>query len=261
MSEHLLSTSFGDVPVTVDESGEGKPVLLLHGGAGPVSVSGLAESLAGRGHRVLTPVHPGFGGTARPEKLDSMQRLAEVYARLLEELELGNVTVIGSSIGGWVAAELALAAPERLEALVLLDAVGLDSAEHPVADFFSLTFDQVVDLSYADPDAYRIDLSALPDEQKRIAAGNRDALRVYGGASMADPSLKGRLADVSTPTLVVWGEADRMATPAYGREYAGAIPGSGFRVIERAGHLPQIEAPGALLEAFEEFAAGEVSGV
>ncbi|MEU9021918.1 alpha/beta hydrolase [Actinomadura sp. NPDC048394] len=254
MSEHVLSTPFGDVSLTIDESGEGRPVLLLHGGAGPVSVSGFAELLARRGNRVLTPVHPGFGGTARPEKLDSVRGLAEVYARLLEEWEIENATVIGSSVGGWVAAELALAAPERLAGLVLLDAVGLESAEHPVADFFSLTFDQVVDLSYADPDAYRIDLSALPDEQKRIAAGNRDALRVYGGESMADPSLKGRLAAVSTPTLVVWGEADRMVTPAYGREYADAIPGAGFRVIERAGHLPQIEAPDALLAVFEEFA-------
>ncbi|MVZ98815.1 alpha/beta fold hydrolase [Actinomadura sp. LD22] len=258
MPEYLQSTSFGDVPLTVDESGEGKPVLLLHGGAGPVSVSGFAGMLAGRGRRVLTPVHPGFGGTARPEGLDSVRGLAEVYARLLEDLEVENATVIGSSVGGWVAAELALAAPERLEALVLLDAVGLESAEHPVADFFSLTFDQVVDLSYANPDAFRIDLSALPDEQKRIAAGNRDALRVYGGESMADPSLKERLAAVSTPALVVWGEADRMVTPAYGREYADAIPGAGFHVIERAGHLPQIEAPGVLLALVEEFAEAAV---
>ncbi|GAA2144207.1 alpha/beta fold hydrolase [Actinomadura napierensis] len=244
--------SLGDVPLTVAERGEGDPVLLLHGGAGPDSVSGFAELLAGS-RRTLTPVHPGFGGTPRPERLDSIRELAEVYARLLAELDLEKVTVVGSSIGGWIAAELALVAGERMKALVLLDAAGLESAEHPAADFFSLAFDQVIELSYADPDAHRVDLSALTDEQKRIAAGNREALSVYGGASMSDPTLKERLAGVSVPTLVVWGEADRMMTPDYGREFAGAIPGARFHMVEHAGHLPQIEAPGALLEVFEEF--------
>ncbi|MDL4814494.1 alpha/beta fold hydrolase [Actinomadura opuntiae] len=253
MSEYLLSTSLGDVPLTVNESGKGKPVLLLHGGAGHNSVSGFAELLAGRSRRTFVPVHPGFGGTPRPAKLDSIRALADLYARLLEELALENVTVIGSSIGGWIAAELALVAAGRLEALVLLDAAGLDSAEHPAADFFSLPFDQVIELSYADPDAYRVDLSTLTGEQRAIAAGNRDALLAYGGESMADPSLKDRLAAISTPTLVLWGEADRMMTPEYGREYARAIPGSRFHIVERAGHLPQIEAPGAVLELFEEF--------
>ncbi|WP_216858066.1 alpha/beta fold hydrolase [Actinomadura verrucosospora] len=238
----------------MEEKGEGKPVLLLHGGAGPDSVRGFAGLLAARGWRTFTPVHPGFGGTPGPEKLDSVRGLAEVYARLLDEPALENATVIGSSVGGWIAAELALAAAGRTGPLVLLDAVGLASAEHPVADFFSLTLDQVAELSYADPDAHRIDLSAMSDEQKRIAAGNRESLLVYGGESMADPSLKERLAAISVPALVVWGEADRMVTPEYGREYADAIPGAVFHVIRQAGHLPQIEAPDALLGLLEEFA-------
>lgn len=255
MTTHTVSMPFGDVPVTVKWNGEGDPVLLLHGGAGDQSVAGFAGLLAERSRRTLVPVHPGFGGTPRPEGLDSIRTLAEVYGRLLDELDLRRVTVIGSSIGGWVAAELALVAGERLAALVLLDAAGLDSAEHPVADFFSLTLDEVADLSYADPDAHRIDLSAMTGEQKRIGAGNRDALRVYGGTTMADPSLRERLADITVPTLVVWGEADRMMTPEYGREYAAAIPGARFHVLPKAGHLPQIEAPGALLALVEEFTA------
>ena len=251
---YALSTSFGDVPVTVTERGEGVPVLLLHGGAGPDSVAGFADLLAARlPFRVLTPVNPGFAGTERPEWLDSVTKLAEVYRGLLSELGLTGVTVAGSSIGGWVAAELGLAAADRVARLVLIDPAGLDSADHPIADFFSLTLDQVTDLSWADPDAHRINLAALTDAQRAIAAGNRTALLAYGGQSMADPHLAARLSGITIPTLVVWGEADRMVTPAYGKEYAAAIPGASFRLLPRAGHLPQIETPETVLSLFAEF--------
>ncbi|WP_433175505.1 alpha/beta fold hydrolase [Actinoallomurus sp. CA-150999] len=254
MTTYTLSTSFGDIPLTVPERGQGRPVLLLHGGAGPNSVAGFADLMAARSPlRVLTPVNPGFGGTPRPDGLDSIRRLGELYRDLLDHLDLLDVTVIGSSIGGWAAAEVALCASERVERLILVDAVGLDSAEHPVADFFSLTLDQVADFSYANPDAYRIDLGALTDEQKAVTAGNRAALQAYGGRSMSDPSLAARLAGVTAPTLVVWGEADRIATPAYGKEYAAAIPGAAFHLMPDAGHLPQIETPEALLTIVDRF--------
>jgi len=251
---YTLPTAFGDIPVTVTERGQGSPVLLLHGGAGPDSVAGFADLLATRHTlRALTPINPGFSGTPRPEWLDSVRKLAEVYRDLLDHLDLADVTVVGSSIGGWAAAELALAASERVGRLILLDAGGLDSAEHPAADFFSLTLDQVIDLSYANPDAHRIDLSAMTDAQKAVAAGNRAALLTYGGPSMADPELAQRLAGITVPTLVIWGEADRMMTPAYGKQYAAAIPSAEFYLMPNAGHLPQIEAPDALLALFEQF--------
>src|SRR5215468_1316846 len=253
-STFTLPTSFGDVPVTVTERGQGAPVLLLHGGAGPDSVAGFADLLAARCPvLVLTPEKPKFGCTPRPAQLDSVRKLAEGYRILLDRLGLTRVTVMGSSVGGWVASELTLIARERAGRLILLDAAGLDSAEHPAADFFSLTLDQVVDLSYADPGAHRIDLSAMTDAEKTIAAGNRAALLTYGGRSMTDPELAQRLAGIAVPTLVVWGEADQMMTPGYGKQYAAAIPGAEFYLMPGAGHLPQIEAADALLALFEQF--------
>ena len=249
-----LRTPFGEVPVTVTECGQGTPILLLHGGAGPDSVAGFAGLLAERYPvRALTPVSPGFGGTPRPAELDSVRKLADVYRHLLDRLELTGVTVLGSSIGGWAAAELALTGSHRISRLILVDPAGLDSAEHPVADFFSLTLDQVFDLSYANPDAYRIDVSSLTDPQKAIAAGNRAALLTYAGRSMADPGLAPRLAGITVPTLVVWGAADRMVTPAYGKEFAAAIPGAEFHILPGTGHLPQIETPEALLALVARF--------
>ena len=249
---YQVPTSFGEIPVTVTQRGQGRPVLLLHGGAGLDSVAGFAALLAGRlPAQVLTPVHPGFGGTPRPAALDSPRKLGELYRNLLGQLGLTGVTMVGSSVGGWIAVEAALAAPDRIARLILLDAVGLDSASHPVADYFSMTLDQVFDVSFAHPDRYRIDPATLTDEQRAVAAGNRAALEVYGGRSMADPGLAARLAGITVPTLVVWGEADQMVTPAYGQEFAAAIPGATFRVLPGAGHLPQIEAPEAVLSTVQ----------
>ena len=250
----------GSVPVTVTELGAGRPVLLLHGGAGPQSVAGFADLLAAREPaRVLVPTHPGFGGTPRPEGLagdgHSIRALARVYAGLLDELGLSGVTVIGNSIGGWIAAEIALLASPRVAAVILVDAAGLALPDHPAADFFSLTMDQVAELSYYRPDAFRLDVEHMPEAAKAAMAGNRAALAQYGGPLMADPGLLDRLPDVTVPVLVIWGEADRMFPVEHGRAYAKAIPGARFVLIPEAGHLPQLEAPERLLAAIAEFTA------
>jgi len=236
--------AIGEVEVNYTERGNGHPVLLLHGGAGPQSVIGFADLLAATdGVRVITPTHPGFDGTPRPASLHSMAGLAAVYSRLLDELDLENVTVIGNSIGGWIAAEIVLLGSPRVGRAVLVDAVGLQLDEHPIVDFFGLTLDQVVALSYFAPDAFRIDVSTFSEPQKAMMAANRAALQAYGGTTMADPGLQGRLPGIATPTLVVWGEADRVVPPEHGSAYADAIPGARLHLIREAGHLPQLEAP------------------
>ena len=163
--------------------------------------------------------------------------------------------MIGNSIGGWIAAEMALAGSARITATALIDAVGIEVPGHPVADFFSLTLDQVAELSYHDPGPFRVDPTAMSAEQQAAMAGNRAALAVYGGTAMADPGLRGRLGQISVPTLVLWGDSDRIVDPGYGRAYADAIPGAGFRMLAATGHVPQIETPGQLLGAIQDFAA------
>jgi pimeloyl-ACP methyl ester carboxylesterase len=256
----ITTDGIGPVPVTLTDRGEGRPFLLLHGGAGPMSVEGFADLLSASGAvRVLVPVHPGFGGTPRPEGLDSISALASLYDQLLEDLGLTDVIVIGSSIGGWIAADIATLGSPRVAGVVLVDAAGLQLPDHPAADFFSLTMDQVADLSYYNPDAFRIDIDALPAPAKAAMAGNRAALGVYGGANMADPGLLARLPAVAVPVLVAWGEADRMISPEHGEAYAKAIGGAEFLLIPRAGHMPQLEAPDELLRAVLAF-AGEHAG-
>src|ERR1700674_3214516 len=193
---------YGTVEISVTDGGEGHPFLLLHGGGGPLTVAGFADMLAGqRPARVITPTHPGFGGTPRPDSLAGVHDLAAVYIALLAELGLRDVTVIGNSIGGWIAAEMALLETNRISSFVLVDAVGIEVPGHPIADFFSLTPRQVAEISYHDPDRFGIDPSKLPPEALKVMAGNRAVLAVYA-AKMSDAGLTGRLASVGTPTLV-----------------------------------------------------------
>jgi len=256
MTIHPLAVpGIGSLELTVTERGHGRPFLLLHGGGGPLTVTPWADRFAGAEHaRVFTPVHPGFNGTPRPTALHTIAGLAATYVALLDTLDLQDVTVVGNSIGGWIAAEMALLRSPRVSRYVLVDAVGIEVPGHPVADFFSLTPAELAELSYHDPEAYGIDPAKLPSQVREAMAGNRVALEAYAGRAMADPTLAGRLSGVSTPTLVVWGEADRIGDPGFGRAFAAAIPGAQFTMLPETGHLPQIETPDALIETVWAFA-------
>jgi len=250
----------GTVEVTLTERGQGHTFLLLHGGGGPQTVTGFADLLAGtREARVITPTHPGFGGTARPDALATIRDLATLYVGLLDELDLFDVTVVGNSVGGWIAAEMALAGSKRVSSVVLVDAGGIEVPGHPGADFFSLTMDQVAQLAYYNPDKFRIDPTTLPPAAQAAMAANRAALAVYGGTSMTDPGLLVRLGEVALPVLVVWGEADQMTDQEYGRAYAAAIPGAQFLLLKGTGHLPQMETPDQLLPIVWDFATSRTS--
>ncbi|MEU7141605.1 alpha/beta hydrolase [Nocardia sp. NPDC046473] len=244
----------GSVAVRISERGEGRPILLLHGGAGLVSVAAFADRFAAERHaRVLTPTHPGFDGTERPESLTTVGELAALYVALLDTLELTDVTVVGNSVGGWIAAELALLHPDRVSSVVLVDAVGIEAPDHPIIDFFALDLAQIADYSYADPDTYRIDPAQLSPAVLQVMAANRGTLQVYGG-SMVDPTLRGRLPEITLPTLVIWGEADRVTDPENGRAFADAIPDAQLVIMKDTGHLPQIESPAELISLLWNFA-------
>jgi pimeloyl-ACP methyl ester carboxylesterase len=258
MSTHTVTLDgLGAIELTVATGGTGRPVLLLHGGAGPPSVAGFAQLLVDRHPaQVYTPTHPGFGGTPRPDWLTTIPRLAEVYARLLDQLDLDGVTMVGNSVGGWIASELALRDSRRIRSMVLIDAVGIVVEGHPVADVFSLSLDDLSKLSYHDPVKFRIDPTKISEQQRAGMAANRAALAVYGGQpSTPDPTLRARLHEVRVPTLVLWGDSDRVVDPEYGRAYAAAIPHAVFRLLPNTDHIPQIETPEQLLTAVWDFVA------
>jgi pimeloyl-ACP methyl ester carboxylesterase len=240
----------GPVEVIVDDDGQGQPFLLLHGGAGPQSMAKFAALLlSSHPTRVVVPTHPGFGGTSRPDELASVAGLAALYASMLDALGLEDVTVIGNSVGGWIAAEMALVGSPRISGVVLLDAVGIKVEGHSVADVSGLSVPEIQALSFHDPTPFRVDPTNIPDAQKSIMAANGAALATYSGSpAMADPTLLGRLGNIAIPTLVLWGESDRIVEPAYGQAYASAIHWARFEVLPATGHMPQMETPELVLE-------------
>src|ERR1700761_4446955 len=127
-----------DLEITIDQNGEGRPVLLLHGGGGPPSMGSLPSALSDD-FEVIAPVHPGFAGTPRPDWYDGIDDIALTYLQLLEQRDLRDVLVIGSSVGGWIAAEMAVREHARISGTVLLNAVGIKADGIELADFFSLT--------------------------------------------------------------------------------------------------------------------------
>ena len=139
-----------DPQITIDQRGEGRAVLLLHGGGGPPSMGSLPSALSDD-FEVMSPVHPGFVGTPRPDWYDRIDDIALSYLQLLEQRDLRDVLVIGSSIGGWIASEMAVREHRRITGTVLLNAVGIDVEGIELADFFSMTPQQLIAHSFHDP--------------------------------------------------------------------------------------------------------------
>lgn len=248
----MLTDEIGNT-LAISDTGSGRAILLLHGGGGSATVFGLFQALAAKA-RVLLPTHPGFDGTPRPAQMNSVTQLAHCYLKLLASLDLSDVVVIGSSIGGWIASEMALADAGRLQGLVLINAVGIQVPEAAVADVSRLTRPELIRLASHDPDLVLASAPSPTPERLAILASNAAALAAYdGGAAMMAPGLREKLASVTTPVLVLWGESDGIASPAYGKAYAAAFANGKFEEIPEAGHLPQIEQPARVLERIDNF--------
>jgi pimeloyl-ACP methyl ester carboxylesterase len=247
--------SFADgLTIRFDERGNsGRPILILHGGGGPQTMTGIAVGLD-KAH-TLVPTHPGFEGEPRPEWFDSIDDLAFAYLDLLERLNLREVLVIGSSVGGWIASAMALRDTTQLiSGLVLVNGVGIQVEGHPVPDVSTLAPQELAALSFHNPAAFRVDPSTIPPEQIAARKANTETLYVYDSERLGgDPRLQRRLRHVKIPVLVAWGESDRVADLEYGRVYAQSFPNARFEPIPEAGHLPQIEQPERLLTLVRKF--------
>jgi pimeloyl-ACP methyl ester carboxylesterase len=244
---HMLQVdSVGLVEVTVQDRDRTRPFLLLHGGGGVMTMAGFADLLAERTHsRVLLPTHPGFGGTPKPGGLTSVTRLAQAYITMLEQLDLTDVTAIGNSFGGWLAAEIALQESPRVSGVVIIDGIGIEVQGHPMTDVSGLSPTEIRSYSFHDP-------SKAPTPPNTGGTGpspDVQALIGYADPAMSDPTLAERLGGLDVPAHVLWGESDRIVDPGYGKAYAAAIPLSTFTLMPCTGHLPQVETPEELLGA------------
>jgi pimeloyl-ACP methyl ester carboxylesterase len=255
----VSSLSVNNLKLEAIDRGQGRPLVFLHPGIGLDPAAPVLDRLA-RGHRLLAPSHPGFGGSDQPVGMTTVDDLAYFYLDFLDALDLRDVVLVGVSLGAWIAAEIAVKSTQRLSHLVLADAVGIkvgDRETRDIVDIFAVTEAQFNALAYADPKLARRDYAAMSDDEVRVHARNRESTARFGWSPyMHDPKLKGRLHRIDIPTLVLWGAADRIVTADYGRAYAAAIPGARFAAIERAGHFPHLEQPDEFARQVLAFVTG-----
>jgi len=244
------------IELEVVRQGAGRPMLLLHGFQTIDPDARLLELLSRHGE-IVAPSGPGFGRSPRPQDFDTVYDLVHLYLELLDTLPSHKVTLVGFSFGGWLAAEVAAACSHRLHKLVLVDPVGIkisDRETPDILDIFEKSPDEVRRRSWHDPDMFAPDFNAMSDEALTTYARNREALCLYAWHPyLYNPQLPRWLGSIKVPTLLLWGESDRVVTPDYGRAYSRLIPGSRFELIERAGHHPEIEQPEIFVERVSRF--------
>src|SRR5262245_61010743 len=245
------------VQLEVIEKGHGRTILWLHGEEGPHPEAPVLDLLGGHAH-VVAPSHPGFGHSPDAPGIDTVDDLAYLYLDLLADHGWRDVVVIGCSLGGWIAAEMAVRSTERLARLVLVGPLGIkvgDRETRDIPDIFALHPEEVSSLLYHDPTRARVDYTRLSDDELTVIARNREATALYAWEPyFHNPKLPQRLHRNSVPTLFLWGADDRFVTAGYyGAAYRDAIPGARLQTIDRAGHFPHLEAPDALVARIRTF--------
>jgi pimeloyl-ACP methyl ester carboxylesterase len=231
-----------------------RPLVFLHGAGGHVGWMGFLDALS-EDFAVYAPEHPGFGRSDDPPWLDEVGDLAYFYLDFLETLGLDRVHLIGTSLGGWIAAELAVRNQNRLATLTLVGAVGITAGGKPIDDNFRMPVEENLRRFYADPERARRRLADMATIDMALVAKNRATVtRLAYRPRFYNPDLAKWLHRITVPTLLVWGDKDGLVPPEFGEAYRAAILGSRLVVLENAGHAPFDEQKDAFLAAFREFA-------
>jgi pimeloyl-ACP methyl ester carboxylesterase len=236
--------SVAGIDIELFERGQGAPLLYLHGGGG-IGLDVPFLDLLAKERRITAPSHPGFGKSALPDWLDSIDDIAHVYLELMDRLRLTRVDLVGFSIGGWIAADLASKAPERINRLVLIGPVGVKTGRADkldVPDVFAMPNEQLDRLRFHDPAKHALGMGSLSDEELLIVARNRETLALLTWEPyMHNPKLTHRLHRVTAPALFLRGASDGIVSADYLERYAKLLPHARIETIADAGHLPQVE--------------------
>ncbi len=241
------------------EGGGGAPVVYFHGAGGLLADNPFLDALAQRYH-VWAPEWPGYGESTGDERLEDMLDFALHGWDLVDALGLRQPHVVGHSMGGMIAAEMACLAPRDLAKLVLVAPAGLWMDEHPIPDIFAMLPHEIADVLFENPargaalltgGADLSDLEALKDfyvdTQRRLAMAGKILFPI------PNRRLSKRLYRLAAPTLLLWGAADRLIVPAYAAKWKELIPGARLETIAGAGHMLPYEQPEAFVRAVAGF--------
>jgi pimeloyl-ACP methyl ester carboxylesterase len=224
------------------KGGRGRPLLVLHPEFGANMWAPYHDALAAHFH-VLAPDHLGFGDSERPDWLDAIDDLVFHYVDLLDLLAIERVSIVGTSLGGWIAAAIAVAHPERVERLVLAAPAGIKVDGVPRYDFFANPLENTLQHLFHDPTRAA---QMLPAEYgpEVIVRGYREfttLARLAWNPYLYDRKLQERLPRVRNPTLLVWGANDTILPSPHGEAFAALLPYATLKVLPACGHLVPFE--------------------
>src|SRR5215510_10250465 len=241
--------------------GRGDPLLVLHGAGGNRGFTRWTQQVAEH-HTVWAPTHPGFGASGDAEWMEGVDDLARFYLWFIDAAKLGRPHVLGQSLGGWTAAELATMSPGSIDRLVLAAAAGLKPERGEILDVFYHSPQELRDLNVFDsksvPEWDELFGRAPTQAELEIAERNREmTARLAWKPYLHNPRLAHFLPRVSNPTLIVWGREDRIVPVECGELYRRGLPSSTLTVLERCGHLPPIEQPDVFARLVLDFLGGD----
>jgi pimeloyl-ACP methyl ester carboxylesterase len=246
-------TDVAGLRVAYRRKGAGPPTLYLHGGGLTRMWLPLYERLS-ESVDLIAPEHPGFGQTEMPEWLDGFDDLVIHYDTLLDALQLDRVHLVGYSLGGWIAAELAVFCPRRLSTLTLITPIGLRIPGKPLADIFAMDPETLFATFFNDPSNA---LQVAPDQESLDEVehqyGEMATLARFAWNPRFDPKLERRLYRIDCPTLVVRAEHDRAVPDEMAERYAQLIAGARIETVPGTGHALIVEQPERTAEVVAAF--------
>jgi len=257
MENQSVSLHDGECNVDLLQGGSGDPLLFLHGSGG-VRRGPYLDLLAQK-FTVYAPSHPGFGKSDGLEKVDDIIDLALFYHDLMDELGLASAHVLGHSLGGMLAAELAALCEHRVRRLVLTNPVGLWRDDEPVADFFSMTPNEYINHMLHDPDAPGMkELFATPGNPDEVMEQMYERLQAFSAAGkflwpIPDKGLRRRIHRIKAPTLLIWGQSDRLVPPSYAEDFRSRIADSRVVIMAESAHVPMLEKPEEFVSLVTDF--------
>jgi pimeloyl-ACP methyl ester carboxylesterase len=239
------------------EAGSGDPVLYLHG-AGGANWYPMLELLSESWH-VLAPEHPGFGRSSIPEWMAGVGDLAFFYLDFLDARALDGVHLVGHSLGGWTAAEIAIRSTRRLKSVTLMAPAGVASPEEPFGDIFLWSPEEQARNSFFEPDLVAARLAALASVDVDVMLQNRSAAaRLAWTPRLHNPQLPYWLHRIDVPTLLVWGTEDRICPFSCHLPYMRALRGAELYALPRSGHALHTERPSEVAARLAGFFASSV---
>jgi pimeloyl-ACP methyl ester carboxylesterase len=243
--------------------GKGPPLVYLHGANGPNLWTKWFEDLAQR-FTVIAPDHPSFGASDDPTWLEDIGDLAYFYLDFFKAMSLKDIHLVGHSMGGWLAAEIAIRSTARIKTLTLIAAAGLRVPGHNGVDIFLTPPQDMPPNVYADPkmvEFMRAEMAKPKTEQELdLLIRNRTAAaRLCWHPRLNNPQLARWLHRIDVPTHLIWGDSDKIIPPEHGDAYKKLLPAAKYTVIPHCGHGAMVEKPREMVDAVADFALEAVS--